>query len=256
MQGRCHRPAAVLCSRWNTPFTEHWSDAPLATNPSSSAGRQAPRRKRTQRLLAGISAMTGGAKPAAIARSATASRSRTPHAELRRRRSASNAALLGAVWPPAAPVRAVEEQQPARRQHARGAAHEPDGRGPRRDVDHVDAHDDVGARDRPGVGGGVERQCRQNVRQPRRGGPRIDAGARLRIGVARLKHDLRTGEPRKVHRVLARSARHLEHQSAGRQLGAQHGPDRIAIARRRRREQACISAHALLLLCTAAERIW
>src|SRR5262249_29874282 len=60
-----------------------------------------PRRKRMEKLFAGIASITGSPKPCAAASSVTASMSRTPQAALRAlRKSRSKASLLGAVCRP------------------------------------------------------------------------------------------------------------------------------------------------------------
>lgn len=58
-------------------------------------------RNSTDRLFAGISTMRASASPCAAAHSATVSSSRSPQRGSRRRRSASNASLLGTVGTPA-----------------------------------------------------------------------------------------------------------------------------------------------------------
>ena len=88
--------------------------------------------------------------------------------------------------------------------------------------------------DRPRRRGDVERERRQEVRQAGVGAMSRDARERFRIAIGRLP-----GQPRQrgraMHGMLARAARDLEHHPAGRQHAAQHGKDRLAIARRRGR---------------------
>ena len=173
----------------------------------------------------------GGAKPACSASAATASRSRTPQAGLRAQEIAVEGLVARRRVPPLALEGAVEEQDAARREHTRRAVDETDGSFPGRDVDHVAAEDDVGAGDGPGLGGGVERERGANVREPGSGRPGVGAGASARVRVARLKDHLRPARAGKVRGVLARAARHLEHQALRRQVALQHGPDRVSDAK-------------------------
>ena len=138
-------------------------------------------------------------------------------------------------------------------EHARRAVDETDGGCPGRDVDHVAAEDDVGGGDGPRLRGGVERERGANVRQARGRRPGVDAGAGGGVRVARLKDDLRPARAGKVHGVLARAARHLEHQALRRQVALQDGPDRVAVARRGGRILAGVIGHACLS-CARARR--
>ena len=199
-------------------------------------------RKWTQRLLAGIASTMGSANPCAMASVVTASRSRTPQAGLLRRKSASNAALLGAVGGRrGGTARRGKACRP--RVARRGAAHEP----------AVAAHGAMwimlmhttasarGDRPRSAAASSAKRghECSTI---------RIAAHASMlarACGSGSLGWNRRPGDARDVQDVLARSAGDLQHETA---LGSspQHGPDRLAVASRRRRELACIAAHALL----------
>ena len=105
------------------------------------------------------------------------------------------------------------------------------------------ADDRVGALDRPRRRGDVERERRQEVRQAGVGAMSRDARERFRIAIGRLP-----GQPRQrgraMHGMLAGAARDLEHRPAGRQHAAQHGKDRLAIARRRGRGERLPSSRS------------
>ena len=141
----------------------------------------------------------------------------------------------GVAWRRVAAVlaeRAVEIERAVRREQPPGAGHEALRRRPWRDVDHVDRHDGVGLRDRPGGRRGVEHARGQEVRQSGRGPMGRDAGERLGVGIGRLPGQVRH-RGREVDGVLAAAARDLQYQPALGQHAPQHCEDRLPIARRR-----------------------
>src|SRR4051812_19862998 len=133
----------------------------------------------------------------------------------------------------------VEVEDAARRKQSPGARHQPLGGPPRRDVDHVDRNDRIGASDGPAWHGRIELERRLEVRQSGRAAMRRDAAQRRGVSVARLPGEMREagGE---VHGMLAGAACDLEHRAATRQHATKHREDRIAVARDGRRGEAAL----------------
>jgi hypothetical protein len=130
-------------------------------------------------------------------------------------------------------VRAIEEQCAAGVQNPAGASHQPFGRGPRRNVDHVDVDDGIGPLDRPCVReGSVKLQWREQVGQSSMLAPSRDTGQGTRIRVGRLPLQVRQGGG-VIDGMFAGAGRDFQHDAALRQSGLQHLQDRIAVARRR-----------------------
>ena len=131
------------------------------------------------------------------------------------------------------PVRAIEIENAAGRQHALGAGKKAFARRPRRDVDHVDADERVGARDRPFLRHHIERKRRQKVRGAGGRAVRGDARQHPRIDIGRLPGHTR--QPLgKVGGMLAAAARYFEYKPLRRQHAAQHIEDRLAVTRHMR----------------------
>ena len=97
-------------------------------------------------------------------------------------------------------------------------------------MDHVDAHDRIGARNRPVIAGGIEFERVEQVFRPLQIPPCRDRAQRLWRGIARLpsQAEKRAGE---MHRMFASAARHFKHEAAFGQFLAQNGKDRLAVAR-------------------------
>ena len=174
-------------------------------------------------------------KPWLSASSRTSPVSRTPHC-------GSRAAQAGVERRVARRrVHAVLLERPVEIEHAAGseqprrAGHQALRRRPWRNVDHVDRHHGVGARHRPGRRRHVELDRRAQVGRVRRRAMGFDARERVGIDVGRLPGEVRQvrGE---IGRMLAGAARDLQHGPCGRQDPAQHGEDRIAVARDRGRQ--------------------
>jgi hypothetical protein len=129
-----------------------------------------------------------------------------PHAEV----GVEPGVALGRV-PATSAVGAVEQHEPARPHDLTCAREEPQCRGPRADVDHVDAHEAVEdlPRREPHLGARVESKRREHVPHAELEPVRVDARERRDVAIARLPHDERErrGEERGV---LPRTARDLE----------------------------------------------
>jgi hypothetical protein len=106
-------------------------------------------------------------------------------------------------------------------------------------MDHIDAEHGIRCLDRPARGGGVERDGAAQIGVSRGGDPRIDAGARAGVGVARLEFEPRQGT-RKIRDMLTRAACQLKDEPACRQMPREHGKDGIAVALCRGRVAAAI----------------
>lgn len=124
--------------------------------------------------------------------------------------------------------RPVQDETTARVQNLGRAAHEPLGRRPRRNMDHVDAEDGVGAQlwERRA---GVELHRRCDIRQSVVANPSIDAPAGGSIGITRLKREIRM-RGRQVDDVFAAAACDLQDVSAFGQDLTQNIADGVAIA--------------------------
>jgi hypothetical protein len=90
---------------------------------------------------------------------------------------------------------------------------------------------------------GIESECQFYIGEIGSRRPSVDAGAGGRVRVSRLEVKRRNGEAGEVDAVLARAGGDLQHQAARRQLRCENSPDGIAVARRRRREEAGVVGH-------------
>ncbi len=172
--------------------------------------------KITLRLFAGISTGSVSSNPALSASACTASRSRTPQRGSRSRNCASKASLLGAVIRAVASIRSVQVQYVSRGQSLARAAHERHGRFPRRDVDHVDAHDRRDFANAPVAAQHIEQERRVQVGELFMRAPRCDRSARIGVRIAWLPHDARQ-RGRTMHGMLSGAARDLQHHAGSRQ---------------------------------------
>lgn len=122
-----------------------------------------------------------------------------------------------------APIRPIQVKYAPRRKMPRRAAKQRFGGLPRRDVDHVDAHDRRDSRvlaDAPVVLTHIERKRRVQIREARMLAPRVDGCARGGIRIAWLPHD--AGQRRRaMHGMLTGAARDLQHDASGRQHARQ-----------------------------------
>jgi pimeloyl-ACP methyl ester carboxylesterase len=91
------RSRTASATRFRLPGARSRPSSASGCRPGAERPHGSTRRNTTVRLLAGISMTSCSAKLFSAARAATASRSRTPHSGLRRRRSASKASFDGAV---------------------------------------------------------------------------------------------------------------------------------------------------------------
>ena len=123
-------------------------------------------------------------------------------------------------------------------------AHQPHGRRPWRNVDHVDTDDDVRLDRWAELSCDIELNGGCDVDKTEVECPGVDACARVPIGIAWLKRQfwMSGGE---MHRVLTAPTRDLEHSPKFGQLRAQCLQDRVAIASGRRSIAASIDNHEI-----------
>ncbi|SOR31619.1 protein of unknown function [Methylorubrum extorquens] len=150
------------------------------------------------------------------------------------------------------PKRTVEVEDTPLRERRFRASHQPDGRVPGGDMDHVDRDNRVHPCHRPRLTGRVDRQWQSDVRQPGGAGVGDDTATGRLIRIA--GHPDACGErTSEVSGVLARPARDLEDKAAGRENALEDLDDRGGVAGRGRRKQGI--GHGALLRGAGADRM-
>ena len=153
--------------------------------------QSARRRKTRLRLFAGMATRSTKSKPWLVGERAHVAD--VAHAPLRVARPEARIECRVARRGVAAVLleRPVEIEHAVGGEQPRGAGHQPLRRRPRRNVDHVDRHDGVGMRHRPGRRGHVEFDRRAQVGRVRGRAMGRDARQRLGIDVGRLPDEVR-----------------------------------------------------------------
>jgi hypothetical protein len=189
------------------------------------------RRRISEKLLAGIGTHLREHQPLGLRGRRDRLRSRTPQEGSLARSEASKAALLGAVKRPSSFIGAVEVQRRAGSQQRACPAQQRLAGRPRRDVDHVDAHDRVGlaspataSAPRPAPPPAASSSARAPPPRPRCS-PAPPRHARSAATSARQRR-------RKAHRVLPGATGDFEHEPAVGQDPHQHRQDSLPIALR------------------------